>query len=97
MPANVYDKAIEIIHERGWVQGGEIRGGSGGTCLMLALCEADLNIDWRATLRHLDLTAIIAWNDTPGRTADEVIAKLKLASETYELEHEAALKSPPTP
>jgi hypothetical protein len=92
---NIYDKAINIIEEHGWWTAHTGRRQGRETCLLLALHEADPSLNIRTAHRHLgipdgDFSSIIAWNDTPGRTADDVIAKLKLASETYELEQEAA-------
>jgi len=94
---NVYDDAIEILRERGWIQGNfETKD---GVCLSKALRIAHGGGWWdmdgyAEAQRMLDLApdipgCISIWNDDTSRNVDDVIGRLKLASEKYELEKEA--------
>lgn len=91
-------QAKRILDECGWVQG-SYGGPNDGYCLAGALCEASYEIgvlspaetmymatdvipDVRVTERQISL---IAWNDEPGRTIDEVMAVLGAAIEGTEL------------
>lgn len=73
--------AAEVIAERGWCQGRYLDS-SGAVCIEGSLrraaqpshdhlFEACLAVD-----RNVGRD-IVAWNDAPGRTAEEVIAKLR--------------------
>jgi hypothetical protein len=72
--------AANILEERGWIQGG-FGNASRGYCMMGAIGETRADENWQ-------LMAMIAlnqkfgqpmeqWNDTPGRTKEEVIAMLR--------------------
>jgi hypothetical protein len=85
--------AAAIIRERGWCQN-QGSDADGGCCLARALGEAE-----RATgatgefvlaamscmhIRSLGIKDAIKWNDTPGRTKEEVLELLERAAETAE-------------
>jgi hypothetical protein len=85
-PRDVFQRAAEILRERGWCQGQYVCD-DGSCCLLGAVLTAedpDAPVDrpwprwmqdyWDAAVpRGLPAT----WNDEPGRTADEVIALLE--------------------
>lgn len=81
--ADNYDRAAELLEQYGWVQGkyGDI--GTGGFCLMGAIAETS-----GPNRGYYQFNAIMTatggafqggttWNDFPGRTKEEVIAKLR--------------------
>lgn len=79
------ERAAQLIEERGWRQGPD-RGG--GKCLWIGLIESITTADdWttyvgveKELLTQLQLkstTALIRWNDAPGRTQAEVLAALR--------------------
>jgi hypothetical protein len=87
--ADVLDRAADRIHSLGLWQGGINRD---GTCTVLALNHVagtygrleDAALDALTTHLRIDLTGhscrasgLVAWNDTPGRTAAEVCGELR--------------------
>jgi hypothetical protein len=86
---NIYDKAIELLETNGWCQG-EYKSEDGKLCMLGALFAArgDFSETWSAIYNDLGFCldsnsspGISFWNDTPGRTAAEVIDALKRASQ----------------
>ena len=80
--ADVLDAAADIIIESGWTQGAFEDNGC--FCLDGAIMRAKGVYD---TLLELDYVrratgwpSAIMWNDAPGRTEDEVVAKLREAA-----------------
>jgi hypothetical protein len=88
--ADFLDRAAEVIEAEGW-WGHEIlthrpNAAMSGHCALTALatplCEAGRNgretyIKARRLLARECGGSVITWNDTPGRTAEEVIDKLR--------------------
>lgn len=85
----VFDRAIERIRERGlWQE--RPRSCARGTCIMLALGDQhevgpeEFEHHARFIYQALGVTSFgeaIAWNDAPGRTAEEVVEVLQRAKE----------------
>lgn len=89
--------AAEVLRRDGWTQGA-YRGARGSRCASDALCvvtgsthQAEVGAAYeRAMAAALALAsatgarAVWLWNDTPGRTADEVIAALLAAADAVE-------------
>jgi hypothetical protein len=91
--------AADLLDERGWLQGAAVHR-DGRLCawraIRLAVGEPigspmvtrlapRRNRALEALYRHLGHQGIIDWNDTPGRTADEVKATLRGAAEKLEV------------
>lgn len=88
-PAQQLRAAAEVIRRDGWAQGWKVCIGPHGPCCpVIALNRVERDREnWsvnRACLRRVidrfDDGGIIAWNDTPGRTVDEVLAALESAA-----------------
>lgn len=92
---NVCERAIDEIEKRGWYQGG-FEGPGGSVCALgamkaamglrpdaLALNSA-LNYDQfiaaRMAFERVMGENVASWNDTPGRTEDDVLEALRLTS-----------------
>lgn len=79
LPSDAFERAAVLIEENGWVQGKSREGGR--MCADYALWMAsDCDINDYASMRAFhgaDSFGIIGFNDASGRTADEVIAKLR--------------------
>ncbi len=82
----VLNRAADLIEERGWCQG-EGESATGALCLYSAINQAEPGIFLRALAdrevrrrvrKRVDIpTGPIKWNDTPGRTVDEVLNLLR--------------------
>ncbi len=96
----VLERARDHILQHGWLQG-SLGSDGGPVCIMGALCAADgwakgdiiaQERVRRTTLlgfeaRYMDAHKAVAWNDAPGRTQAEVLARFdtaiaRLAGET---------------
>ena len=98
-PAEVLRKAAEYLETYGWCQGYYRRDG-GERCLMGAVAEvlhASSNGNNAAACRRyeemksalrpsINQREPVNWNDTPGRTAEEVIAKLREVADKLDAE-----------
>ncbi len=77
LDVGVIDTAVDLLATGGWVQGtletSDGRHCAHGAVLATACTPGDAFL-WRAVMRHGWLT--VRWNDTPGRTADEVSERL---------------------
>jgi hypothetical protein len=100
--ANAYDRAIDILHERGHHKG-SMSGRGREVCAIGALriaifgCLYSLDEsrkypEFSAHLRFmkdvLNVPEIAHWNDSPKTTTDDVIFGFKKTSEAYELRQE---------
>jgi hypothetical protein len=102
--ANAYDRAIDILHERGHHKGSLSNQGR-EVCAVGALriaifgClhpgigrETKSFLEFSAHLRFmkdvLNVPEIAHWNDSPKTTTDDVIFGFKKTSEAYELRQE---------
>lgn len=88
-------KAADLIEANGWWQSKSDSdcGNNQHICVAMAIDMAitadrasgkktvPFNDAKEQLERHLGVTDVIAWNDTPGRTKDEVIAALRAAAE----------------
>ncbi len=81
--AEVARKAADLLKRDGWCQG-RSEGPNGERCLVAALSVAgwrSTRMAWRrvfeAIRQEAGAPSLTDWNDTPGRTADEVIALLR--------------------
>jgi hypothetical protein len=96
---NIYDNAIEYIHEHGWARG-KFQNEKGEVCIAGAINRSALQLyGTRINESEFDLISYILerefgnqywgsitnWNDHLAKDVDEVIGVLKLASEEYEL------------
>ncbi len=77
-------RAAELIERDGLVQ---YRSGNRhlGWCAMAALREADnehLRDGWQRLSTFLGVGSVVFWNDTPGRTKEQVLAALRGAAES---------------
>lgn len=74
--------AADVLRRDGWTQGG--LSADGRHCAIEALFRATAGVG-RALVAHDALRSqvgkVATWNDTPGRTADEVIAALEAAAD----------------
>jgi hypothetical protein len=102
---NIFDKAIEVLEEKGWVQGALVR--EEGVCavgaLRIAAGEQIPFLKWSRESNTVvsfiskmvpgrepgQLAVLSGWNDKSDRTFDDVIHLLKQASEAWDLEHPA--------
>lgn len=89
---NIFERAIDRLERQGWVQG-ELGRPDGSACLVGALYfESDIELEVygrgiQAVKNVLGFDPcdqacadVVSWNDAPGRTADEVVECLRLAS-----------------
>lgn len=95
---NPYLRAIEIIKERGWWQG-DLYGPNEERCLLGAVpisADADFSRRLAAAVgevapfppaRHC-VNLIVAWNDAPERTIEDVYLALKYAAADWDAEHD---------
>lgn len=89
------DKAIEVLERDGWCQG-FLTNSQGQHCLLGAMNQAHYNDEVgdfhqfyelrQAVSAHIyngtgDASSITLWNDTPGRTREDVIELLRRAGE----------------
>lgn len=97
MPNDVLLKAAELIEDNGLYQSGSDSTNPCRTCVVIALDDAALfyKVSLREATQlvckvadHLGLsylknpnTVIFKWNDTPGRTAEEVVRVLREVAE----------------
>lgn len=92
--ADALDKAAEVIETRGWFQGDLYANGEDdGACAVCAwgaliVAKKAGGDSEHSTMRERSairavtgVAALANWNDTPGRTKDEVIAVLRAAAE----------------
>lgn len=92
--AQVFDRAIDVLHERGWHQGSYRDPDTGAVCIIGAISTASRGSahpmtgrEWSliATVyRHLGLHGIAGvapWNDAPERTVEDVFLALKQCRE----------------
>ena len=105
--SNVYDRAIQVLHDDGWTQG-DYHHIDKGYCAVGALGKAvgmydtewarvnpHTNALWAEAEEYLNNkffgtdsnNSVVLWNDTQGRTADDVIHLFKQASEQWDLDH----------
>jgi hypothetical protein len=81
---NVFDRAIEILNERGWIIG-TVSGPNGETCMMgaveFATSDLDEYRDYEEIIKRVVGPDPVMWNDDPNRSKDEVIEALRKASE----------------
>lgn len=100
---NVFDKAADVIRERGWTRGiGEDKDGR--VCAGYALhCAAGLRQDGNFNSELHDAMkfavaqihpntvgnsiTLVGWNDRVAKDVDEVLHMFKRASEEWELQH----------
>lgn len=84
--ADVLERAAELLERDGWCQR-QLHHCDGSRCVRGAIIDAALEVgegslppsEWLR--RHLGAKrSLPEWNDDPGRTADEVIAKLREAA-----------------
>lgn len=88
-PASVLAGARVVLEERGWCQGAD-QDAEGCVCSEYALSIAAWS-DERPLLAYLtgkkalrsaiNAPSVVLWNDTPGRTFDEVLAAFVRAEE----------------
>lgn len=82
--------AVEYIETHGWCQGGQGYGPNGQRCMLRAMMHSADHV--RATMsafavareavaEEIGTLAIASWNDSPGRTRAEVVAKLRAAAD----------------
>ncbi len=86
---NIYERAIEVLHERGWTQLDHGSSEAGPVCLAgaaaLACGLSDPN-DWCPRLGEFEelLRTVVPgpamWNDAPERTKEDVVTLLKFAA-----------------
>ena len=80
--AEIYSRAADYIEKHGWTQGIN-ESGLGEVCLYGALLHSNTYPSANEALKELDkvlggrYAASAIWNDTPGRTKEEVIAFLR--------------------
>lgn len=91
-PSEVLLRAAEIVEER-WQQGSSGEPG-GPRCAIGAIEEAiwgddypgperfSLALEVKVRVRHMFIGSIALWNDAPGRTKEQVAAKLREAAAT---------------
>jgi len=92
--AAILDTAAALIDDRGWRGPPGEPAAPGSLCASTALDAARLAtgarpVEWvdawealeRVIATDLGLPQIVAWNDTPGRTAGQVTAALRRAAE----------------
>jgi hypothetical protein len=104
MTNNPYLRAIDIIKERGWWQGGW-QGPNGEVCIAESLRLAGASpSNFGPTLR-LAMNAAVPlstlpgvqtgagdWNDAPERTVEDVYFALKLAAADWDAEHDGGVE-----
>lgn len=86
-PATHLRAAVTYLDEHGWVQGMYKRS-DGAVCLAAALsASGHTSGAWLALHSFIGTNAVQHWNDTFGRTVDEVKAALLGAADAFEREH----------
>ncbi len=85
--ADVLNKAADLLERHGWCQGVSIDA-AGRMCAGYALQQAEPDVHARYGARialfeiiGVDSVNILAWNDRPKRTAEQVIATFRAAAE----------------
>lgn len=75
--------AAQYIRDHGWCQN-ELRNLSGNVCMVgsilfsnLQQCRNEIDPAKSRVMAHLGNSSISRWNDTPGRTKEEVIAVME--------------------
>lgn len=87
----VLRKAADLIEKRGWWGSAGKTKGTSNLCAIQAIGEAERQLDFfdpanrsRSACdmlrNHLDIRLIVEWNDTKGRTVDEVTKALRGAA-----------------
>jgi hypothetical protein len=74
--------AAEIIEQRGWCQG-DFQDGNGRVCMLGAISISSVSSPMGEAgnaIVLLGLKSVTQWNDTPGRTKEEVVARLRTAA-----------------
>jgi hypothetical protein len=100
--ADVLDDAADLLEREGWIQGDLWRRDSyGGRCALGAICDAALdNRNVRVAAARAVLggssTYLVDWNDTPGRTKQEVLDAFRAAAKQERMRPETPA-SPRTP
>lgn len=86
---DVLHRAADLLEEFGWCQLDDGSKASGSMCLIGSVRAAagDLGFNEALALRSVYASPAIPslpmhWNDAPGRTREEVIARLREAAET---------------
>ncbi len=75
-----FHKAAELLEEKGWCQG-VAKSIGGKLCIMQAVQDAcsfpcDTLVAWAKLEKRLNCSPVY-WNDTPGRTREEVTKVLR--------------------
>jgi hypothetical protein len=90
--AEILRRAADVLRRDGWCQG-DMRRADGHRCMAGAVIAAMVTVDghWSRAIEHAFFSVIgthdrTGWNDTPGRTAAEVIAALEAAAVLAESE-----------
>jgi hypothetical protein len=84
--ADVLNRAADLLEEFGWCQGRAGSKAEGTMCLDRAIGEAEKDLGIllaraRTTLsEHIGIPLPFIWNDTPGRTKEEVVRALREAA-----------------
>lgn len=86
--ADVLTRAADLLGEFGWTQQGVGSKAEGEMCMIGACVEAAKDLGrngWSIALDNVGVgrtgESIGGWNDAPGRTKAEVVAKLREAAE----------------
>lgn len=88
-PKEILEGAQKAIIEKGWCQG-TLRAEDGSICLMGSMVwsrfvsQEAFERAQKAVLTHTDNMSIPAWNDTPGRSVEDVLLVLKWAAKEFE-------------
>jgi hypothetical protein len=90
---NVFERAIDVLNERGWNQG-RVEGPDGSRCLVGALLYVKGDLSWVEEDVHLCaviglerdpdgfISPLPEWNDDPSRSYEDVVLALKEAAST---------------
>lgn len=75
LSSNHYEEAAELIRDKGWIQG-KFGNDDTGYCLVGALSQVTA-LPVQTVLCHTDVFTLfdglpMSWNDTPGRTQEQV-------------------------
>jgi hypothetical protein len=83
MSKKIIQDVKDILLAEGWCQG-ELENANGEHCLLGACDKAFMPVPIRqAIFDKLGGCSIINWNDTPGRTLEEVVALLDEVASDY--------------
>ena len=75
-PAEDLNATADYLETYGWIQGAYKDGAA--RCVSSAMMEVDCRLAARLEfLNFIGWVSLTCWNDTPGRTQGEVIAKLR--------------------